>query len=256
MKKATIALLLPLLCAFGANAQLGGNTGSGSGSGAPKEKTKVKTTAKDAKPFTVKWNPGSLAFGKIGLSGEYAIKRKKSVTFGVGIPINREFKRDMTEERIELTNKTFSLNAGYRMYLGKKSMRGLYFEPYAKYLNYKGSGLYTEKGVGGDIYAASLDHSAVGVGAQLGVQFMIANVVTFDFFFLGPEASFGKSNATFTQVSPGTWDSQKIEQDLRDLPLIGKDLEISVNSANRTVTAKRDGFVPGIRFGLSVGVHF
>ncbi|RYY63548.1 MAG: hypothetical protein EOO12_11995, partial [Chitinophagaceae bacterium] len=58
----------------------------GSSSAETQTKTKVKTKTATDHPWAVKWNPLSLGFGKIGLSGERSLGGKKSVTFGVGIP--------------------------------------------------------------------------------------------------------------------------------------------------------------------------
>ncbi|GAA4320031.1 outer membrane beta-barrel protein [Flaviaesturariibacter amylovorans] len=245
-----LSLLAALLLAHAAHAQTTD----------PEQQGDRKAAAAGHSPsFSVKWNPGSLAFGKVSLHGEYNLKRKKSVTFGIGIPVSNTFDRTISGDDVRLENKTLSVMAGYRMYLGKKTMTGVYFEPYLKYLDYKGTGLYTYNGgFVPEVYQASVNHSGAGLGAQLGVQFMIAKLITFDLFLLGPEANFGKSDAVFRQVSgsPVAWDGDDVAESLRDLPIIGNDLEITIDNSNRTVTARRKGFTPGFRAGLSVGVRF
>ncbi|RYY99084.1 MAG: DUF3575 domain-containing protein [Chitinophagaceae bacterium] len=231
-----------------------------------KKDRKVKSVRSgDPKPFTLKWNPGSLAFGKVSLHTEYNLKRKKSLTLGIGIPVSSTFKRTISGDDIDMTNKTMSAQAGYRMYLGKKTMTGFYFEPYLKYVNFKGFGRYDDKEiVDRDIYETNITYSGGGLGAQLGVQFMIARTIVFDLFLLGPEANIGKIDASFRDVqSPLPWTQveendarREIENVLEDIPVIGKKTEVTVNKNQRTVNAKYDGFVPGFRFGLSVGVHF
>jgi hypothetical protein len=228
-------------------------------------KTKSKVTTRDAHPIVVKFNPASLVFGKLGLSGEYNLKGKKNVTFGIGIPIGHTYTRNTTEERIDLNAKTFSVMGGYRMYLGKRPMRGFYFEPYLKYVNFKATGVYDNKDVTDrNIYETSVNYSGAGVGAQLGVQFYIAKVVAFDFFILGPEANISKFDANFHDIqSQVPWTiieeqdaRREIEDVLKDIPIIGDRTEINVNRNERRVNAKYSGFMPGLRFGISVGVRF
>jgi hypothetical protein len=77
----------------------------------------------------IKWNPSSLYFGKIGLMGEYNFKRKKSVTFNIGIPMSKKTSVNIDDKDRDVEMKTFSIMGGYRMYLGKKTMSGFYFEP-------------------------------------------------------------------------------------------------------------------------------
>jgi hypothetical protein len=236
---------------------------------AQQEKEKIKVKSGDAKPWTVKWNPGSLAFGKVSLHGEYNYKSKKSITFGVGIPVERNFNRDENGDKFSLTQKTFSVQGGYRMYFGKKEMRGFYFEPYLKYLDYKGAGSleYRDAGINGsNTYDLTVNHSGFGVGAQLGVQFMIANVVTFDLFLLGPEANTVKTSGVFFDRNnnlPWTLvEREEAEREIRDavkdVPLVGKQLadNIVVNQEARTVSTNYRGFLPGFRIGGSIGIHF
>ncbi|GAB4093753.1 DUF3575 domain-containing protein [Flaviaesturariibacter terrae] len=261
MNKAAALLLAPVFLTLSAGAQLSG-TGS---SGDSKEKTKIKTNSGDTKSWAVKWNPESLAFGKIGLSGEYSLKRKKSITFGVGIPVERTWTRNTSDEKIDLHTKTFSVMGGYRMYLGKKPMTGFYFEPYLKYVNLKANGLYDNKSVTDpELYQTTVNYSGAGVGAQLGVQFMIARVVVFDLFILGPEANISRFEGDFKDINsniPWTFIQEQdarreIEDALKDIPIVGDKTEINVYRDQRRVNAKYNGFLPGLRFGLSVGVHF
>lgn len=223
---------------------------------------------KDPQSFTpsyaVKWNPTSIYFGKISVQGEYNFKKKKSVTFSVGIPMTKSTTVEMDDKDRKVDMKTFSVMGGYRMYLGKKTMTGVYFEPYLKYLkNDAATMINTDlNGEPTDLFTTSR-LSTFGVGAQLGVQFMIAKRVTFDFFFLGPEANMAKHTVVMKDQTPGTWDQSEaqaaqdeINDNIGDVPVIGKKLKVTVDANNKTVSSDYSGFLPGIRFGLSVGVRF
>lgn len=216
------------------------------------------------KSIAIKWNPTSLYFGKVALQGEYNFKKKKSITFDIGIPYNKTITRNIDNEDKSITLKTFSVMGGYRMYLGKKTMTGVYFEPYLKYLKNDASTSFLGGSTVKKLYALTSDYSAVGVGAQLGVQFMIAKRLTFDFFFLGPEANLTNHRATLQDLSTvGPWsqqdatDAQKeINDNLKNIPIVGRKVNVTVNEQNKTVSSDYSGFLPGIRFGLSVGWRF
>ena len=212
----------------------------------------------------VKWNYPGLYFGKISLLGEYNFKHRKSVTFAIGIPVKHKTTIEINDEYREVEMKSFSLMGGYRMYLGKKTMSGLYFEPYLKYLKNDASTI-----IDGDLngrsvnFATTSAYSAVGAGAQLGVQFTIARRVLLDFFFLGPEANIASHEAIMRDVnSVLPWTQveaddaeQEIEDNIGDIPIIGNKIEVKVDAAQKTVSSKYNGFLPGFRFGLSVGVR-
>jgi hypothetical protein len=213
----------------------------------------------------IKWNPSSLYFGKIGLQGEYNFKKKKSVTFAVGIPMTHTLSVKMDDKDRDVEMKTFSVMGGYRMYLGKKTMTGVYFEPYLKYVKNDAATLL-DTDLGGEpvTFATTSKYSGFGLGAQLGVQFMIAQKVVFDFFFLGPEANSVKHTVVMRDLSStGSWDAQEaadaqreINESIGDLPIIGDNLKVRVDPNKKTVSSDYSGFLPGIRFGLSVGVRF
>jgi hypothetical protein len=229
------------------------------------QENQEKETPDFTPSYAVKWNPSSLYFGKIGLQGEYNFKKKKSFTFAVGIPMSKTMTVNMDDEDRDVEMKTFSVMGGYRMYLGKKTMTGVYFEPYLKYLKNDAATIINADLDGEPVdFATTSKYSGVGVGAQLGVQFMIAKRVTFDFFFLGPEANSVKHTVLMKDISSTVpWDpneaadaEKEINESIGDLPIIGSKLKVAVDANQKTVSSEYKGFLPGFRFGLSVGVHF
>jgi hypothetical protein len=226
-------------------------------------------SSKPVKSFTpsyaVKWNPASLYFGKIGLFGEYNFKKKKSVTFHVGIPFEKSNHWNIEDEDRTIVMKSWAVMGGYRMYLGKGAMKGFYFEPYLKYMGSKGSFVYIDtKSTDSTRYLLSSDLKGGGVGAQLGVQFLIAKRVTLDFFFLGPEANFARWDIELQDQSNSSWDAldaanakDVLDDIVDDLPhMISKNITTDVNASTKTASAKYDGILPGMRFGISLGVRF
>lgn len=231
--------------------------------------TGVKAQSEDKpafdKSFIIKWSPASLAFGKIGLGSEFNFKQKKSITFNVGIPFEKTLTAEVDGEDRSLTMKTMSVMAGYRMYFGKKPMRGLYLEPYLKYLKNEAT-TNTDFEIDGTErpFLVTSDYSGFGVGAQFGVQFLIAKRVAIDFYFLGPEANSAKHDFMAQETGAGLpWsnaEAQDAENEINDfvndIPLLKNNLDVTVSAANRNVKTSYNGFLPGIRFGLSIGIRF
>jgi hypothetical protein len=251
MKKIIVAAIL-LIAVSNANAQ--------------EKKEKEKEKKNFSPSYAVKWNPAGLAFGKIGLFGEYNYKRKKSITFGIGIPSEKKHTFELDGEDRDIFMKTFSIMGGYRMYLGKKTMTGFYFEPYLKYVKNDASFSFTDPNFNNKpvTFNTTSSYSAIGVGAQLGVQFMIAKRVVFDFFLLGPEANSAKHNVVMKDVSSTLpWSAQdaakaqtEIDDNIGDVPIIGDHLKVKVDANARTVSSEYKGFLPGFRGGLTIGVRF
>ena len=214
---------------------------------------------------TVKWNPAALAFGKISLSGEYYFKNRHSITLSLGIPTEITTKWKIEGEKRKVTMKSFSVMAGYRKYLKKDDMQGLYFEPYIKYADSEGSSPYIDQlSTDKTPYLLSSDYSGVGAGAQLGIQFLFAKKLMLDFFFLGPEVNFSKWNIHLQDQGNYSWDAQDAAEALEilnniidDLPrFFSENVEPSVDAQTKTVTAKYKGLLPGFRVGFSIGYRF
>ncbi|HYE55082.1 MAG TPA: DUF3575 domain-containing protein [Chitinophagaceae bacterium] len=216
------------------------------------------------KNFFVKWAPASLAAGKLTVGSEFNFKKKQSVELFVGIPVptNKEF--DYDGNTSELESKAFSILAGYRYYLGKRNASGLYIEPYVKYLKHEANGvLVGDLDNGPARFATVTEYKGFGVGAQLGVQFIIAKKISFDLFFLGPEANSAKFSSRSTDVAdalPWTFieaneAENNVKDAMQDIPIIGDKMEVTVSQAQKTVFTKYDGFLPGFRFGASIGIR-
>jgi hypothetical protein len=184
---------------------------------------------------------------------------------GIGIPFNKSFTYEVDDADRVITSKSFSVMGGYRMYFGKKAMRGFYFEPYLKYLKNDISTIINTdlNGTPTDFVTTS-EYSGVGLGLQLGVQFLIAKRVTIDLFFLGPEANSSHHKFSMHDItSTGPWDAQdaqdaqdEIDDAIGDLPIIGNKLSVVVDRNARTVSSDYKGFLPGVRAGLSIGFRF
>ena len=210
----------------------------------------------------LKWSPSSLATGKLTFGGEYNFKKKNSLEVFFGFPAAKSHKFDYDNSSSSLSSQGFSFLAGYRYYFGKKPHSGFYVEPYYKYLHHQLDGMLQ-----GDLNGESAtfkthtDYKGMGIGAQLGVQWLIVDRVCMDFFILGPEANSAKFYSTATDVA-GTipWtevDANEAAKDIKDvvskIPIVGNKIDVIVDQNTKTVTTSYRGFVPGLRFGASIG---
>lgn len=224
--------------------------------------------AQEAAPPTsvsLKWAPTGLILGSLSIQGEYNFGGKNSLTAKIGVPVNAQHTLQYEDKDASFDMKATSFLAGYRRYLSKKHMKGLYLEPYFKYVH------HTSEGVGtGTLNGRSVelnftnDYDGYGVGAQLGAQFLIGKRFVIDLFFLGPEINAATNNFKSVEVSntiPWTAvEAQDAENDIRDFidqfPFIKNNTTVTVNRDEKTVRADFKGALPGYRAGVSFGIAF
>ncbi|HWI91728.1 MAG TPA: hypothetical protein VNT20_10660 [Flavisolibacter sp.] len=214
--------------------------------------------------ISLKWTPTGIVFGNISLQGEYNFG-KNSLTAKIGIPFNKHQTFQFDDKDADFTMKATSFLAGYRTYLSKRHMKGLYFEPFFKYVH------HTSEGAGNAILDGepvtmnfTNDYNSGGFGIQLGAQFMVAKKFVIDFFFLGPEINSAKNNFKAVEISSTIpWTAVKAneaEQDIRDFidkfPFIKNKVDVMVDQNNKTVMANFKGTLPGYRIGVSFGFAF
>ena len=215
---------------------------------------------------SLKWSPAGLIFGNIGLQGEYNFG-KNSLTAKIGIPVSKHhtFEYDGSDAHFNL--KSTSFMAGYRTYLSKdlQHMKGLYFEPYFKYVHLSGEGT-GKSTLGNDMVTMNFtnDYNALGVGAELGVQFLVRKRMVIDLYFLGPEINSASNNLKAVEASSAVpWTSMQAaeaKQDITDFidkfPFIRNHVDVMVDPNNKTVKANFKGALPGYRIGVSFGYTF
>lgn len=213
----------------------------------------------------IKFAPGGLAAGKVTVGGEYNFRYRNSITLLAGLPFDQTQKIDLYGSKDNVHTKAFSIMAGYRYYLGQKTMNGFYIEPYVKYLKQQASGL-----INADLYSykavfdSHSNYTGIGAGAQLGAQFTIAKLFLFDFFLIGPEANSAKFSSYSVDIANNVpWNyadeqeaEKKIKDALKDIPVIGTKVQVKVDKENKTVTTGFSGFAPGFRIGASIGIRF
>lgn len=217
------------------------------------------------KSFTAKFAPAGLGIGKITFGGEFNFKRKQSITLNIGLPFNRTRSITYDNKASDITSSAKSAMLGYRYYLGKKARAGFYAEPYLKYVKFTAAGF-----LNGDLngqparFDSHFNYEGYGGGIQIGYQFFIAKVVAVDLYLVGPEANTAKFTSSSTDVYDNIpWtlaDAQQAEADIKDnlkkIPYLGDKITVTVDTNAKNVSTGFNGFLPGFRTGLSVGIRF
>ena len=212
----------------------------------------------------IKWTPTGLFLGGLVFAGEYNFG-KNSLTAKIGIPVITHHKFNYDGHDATFNMKATSFLAGYRTYLNNHHMKGLYVEPYFKYVHHSTEGKgRSELNMEPVVLNFTNDYNALGLGAQFGVQFLVRKNIIIDLFFLGLELNTAqnKFNAIENSNAP-PWTQTKanearydMEEFLDKFPFIRNKTEVMVDAFNKSVTASFRGALPGYRIGLSVGMMF
>jgi len=210
--------------------------------------------------------PG-LAIRNININYERVINDKQSFILNLGIQIPRPVPSFLGLELINDAKnefKGYSIIPEYRFYTSsKKSSRGFYVAPYLKYNKYSATfsdsydystGTQTET-VNADALGS---FSTIGAGVQLGVHWIISDIVSIDWYFLGLDLSRRSLNFEFTTDEDGINYNDlasAIETNLKNnIPIIGS--KVKTEAEGNTIITKVPFFSPGIRSGFSIGIAF
>jgi hypothetical protein len=214
--------------------------------------------------IAIKWAPTGLFLGSISLQAEYNFG-KNSLTAKLGMPVSAHHIFQYDGKNADFNMKATSFLAGYRTYLSKMHMRGLYFEPYFKYVHQTsegtGDGTLTGEPV---VMNFTNDFNSIGIGAQLGAQFILWKRLVIDLFFFGPEINSATNNfksvETTNSIPWTNMQANEAEQDIRNFinkfPFIRNKANVMVDKENKTVTVDYNGALPGYRIGVSFGIAF
>lgn len=215
--------------------------------------------------ITVKWAPTGLLLGNASLQAEYNFGGRNSLTANIGLPVNVKHNLTFDDKKVGFNMKAMSFMAGYRTYFSKKHLRGLYYEPFFKYVNHtsEGTGTGTLNGRT-TLFSFTNNYSAAGVGIQLGAQFFIGNRFVIDLFFLGPEINSASNTLKASDIgNTNDWsnvDARDAERHLRtfinQFPFIRNRTTVMVDQEMKRVRANFKGALPGVRTGFSIGFAF
>jgi len=154
----------------------------------------------------------------------------------------------------EISIKGFGIAPEYRIYTSKKALKGFYLAPYIQYKNFSTK---FDGEVDGYYGTLKTTYNNVGIGFQLGAQWLIKQRVSIDWYFLGLGANRSNIKMRLTSNDPNI-DFREYEKDaeeiLRDIPFLEDKVESSSGSNYGEVKAGL--ILPALRGGLSLGIAF
>ncbi len=224
------------------------------------------------KKNVVKFLPVNLLFNTTSFEYERKFSKQNSLILGVGLPVSKSFPGKLTNNSGEnkISNDAFSTTSfriGYRHYSGSSIQpSAFYLSPYLKYQKFiattdnlrtvtKGTPPVTKNF--SEHY--DINGNTLNFGLQWGVQFLIAKIVSVDFYFLGLEA--GLASVTATVKSSDTNMIDEVETSVRnkinDLPsLFAKKITVTRSGADQVDVKGSSMPYPWLRSGISIGIAF
>lgn len=215
--------------------------------------------------ITVKWAPTGLLLGSVSLQAEYNFGSRNSLTAKIGLPVTAHHTFQYQGNDVRFKTKATSFLAGYRTYFSRGHLRGLYYEPFFKYVH------HTSEGIGSGMlnnrmatFNFTNNYNGAGIGVQLGAQFFIGKRLVLDLFFLGPEINSASNSFKTVEITNNVpWsqvDASEAEKEIRDFinqfPFIRNRVNVMVDKETRRVNADFKGALPGLRTGISFGFAF
>ncbi len=145
----------------------------------------------------------------------------------------------------------------YRIYASKKrKLQGFYIAPYLRYLNQK---MLFDDEIEGHKFSVDSKLSTIGIGGQLGYQWIFNEILSLDFFFFGTGLDFYKTILKYElDPQPSGFDysmvTPHVDDVFEDIDYLHQNLTHTINDDNHT--SELPFVFPGFRAGLSVGVAF
>lgn len=217
----------------------------------------------NAQDHVIKAGLTGAILGDINFGFEQKLNDKSSLQFrfgyfdptlSVAIP-----EKAFTPKAYSLLESSGGINTSveYRFYLSKKKgLQGFYVAPYLRYFNQK---MLFDDEIEGYTFSVDTKLSTIGMGGQLGYQWIVNEVFTLDLFFFGIGGDFYKAEIKYElDPEPSGFNysmvTSHVDDVFKDIDYLHKKLDHNVNDDNHTSILPF--FFPGFRAGISVGVAF
>ncbi|MBN2806934.1 MAG: DUF3575 domain-containing protein [Prolixibacteraceae bacterium] len=149
----------------------------------------------------------------------------------------------------------------YRFYTGSNhAMKGLYLSPYLRFWNHSMvfQDYIENDQVPRQLFNIRTKLSSVGLGFQMGYQWLINDKVSIDWYFIGAGLERAFINASYVLASNNSFNYQLIEGDVREVfegfGLLERNL--MTRDDPERLKIELPVWMPGLRTGLSVGFAF
>ena len=207
----------------------------------------------------IKLNIPNLTFGNLTLNYERLLSARNSVALNLGY-IRPQKPASLLDSALNFEEgevgefSGLTVTAEYRIYGKKKGAgKGFYYGPYARYANHK---LVFNTDIEDNLTNADTRLSAVGLGAQIGVQWLIKDRIAIDWGIIGVAAQWYNFSSTFTAVGDEiNFDEVRaeLEREINDSPLSNK---LEFTSTENSLQAKMPFLFGGARTYISIGYKF
>ncbi|MEM7372447.1 MAG: DUF3575 domain-containing protein [Bacteroidota bacterium] len=208
----------------------------------------------------VKINPLGLAGRSLTLGYERVLQERQSLAVTLNISLGLPgataslIEDALSSEGIDdgsIGLSGFVLTPQYRFYSAKNGApKGFYVAPYLRYSS-------RTLAFGGQFDRIPTDVSfrlsGIGVGLQLGAQWIIGDKVSIDWYFLGLGANYNTLTATYISANASEIEGD-IRAELTDLPIIGNGITTEIQG--NELKARARAILPGFRSGISLGFAF
>jgi hypothetical protein len=154
-------------------------------------------------------------------------------------------------------NGGFTASFEYRFYLSKKrGIQGFYVAPYLRYLS---QDMEFDDEIEGYIFTVGTKANIMGLGGQLGYQWIFNDWFTLDLFFFGTGIDYYKAEIKYVlEPQPPGFDYSMVTPHVDDVFIdfnyLYKKLTHEVNDDKHT--SKLPFLFPGMRIGASIGIAF
>lgn len=162
---------------------------------------------------------------------------------------------------LEKINYGLTTSLEYRFYTGSnKAMKGLYLSPYLRFWNHS---LVFQDYIQNDQVPRQLFNirtrlSSMGLGFQMGYQWVVKEHFTIDWYFFGAGLERAFINASYVTSDDRSFNYQYIESDVREVfegfGLVEKNLMTRVDPQRLKI--ELPVWIPGIRTGFTLGYAF
>lgn len=218
----------------------------------------------------------AIKVGVVGISlGDFSMSYEREITSNTSINVNGGY-WNLNSGMVNLDNyfeegkgvwlqdvgTGWHASMDYRFYIGKsEAIKGFYFGPYLRYWQ---NGLTLADFIQNDntdglTFDIAADFSGVGLGAQIGCQWIIADRLSLDWYFIGVGAQRAVANISYVARNYNNFDYGFIEDDVKEVfsetpQFIQNNVEVTTGVD--LLKIKIPVFVPDFRTGFTIGYAF
>ncbi len=216
-----------------------------------------------AQENVVKMSVTGLSYGDFSLSYERAVTPKSAINFTVGyinpnVSLLNSFEKTETSSGMVLRKlgSGFHTSFDYKFYLSEgEGIKGFYIAPYLRFLNFNST--FSDE-IDKTYFDVDLRFSSIGLGFQMGYQWIVFDKVTIDWYFLGVNGAYMFPKLVYSIANNSGFDYSSIKDDVYDVLNGFGYLQNGLiqESSSKNLTNWLPAFVPGIRSGISIGYAF